>query len=297
MIKNSIFTALLLIGISGCEKKDIFQTMENCGESKTDVSAFDIHAIKLGDRFNKQQLPKISNYFRKKLSQSNDEFSGEFRIDSRSKNEIDTLSYVHERDKSFAISGTMDGGDSFSLVVNQNNTIFGISRTRVFSVEPNLQAIKKQLFSKYGKPDMVSLRNYTEDRSFGSRRSNEYFCWGSCRQFNTLLHNEKGRVTEGATCGISLLVDIKNSSTFTRRPVQRWEKDFSISFLLRDGILSEANDKWEKETRKEYTDKLERIKKEISDKESNIIAFVINYNLTLLGFRNRFSSVIDYHIV
>lgn len=123
------------------------------------------------------------------------------------------------------------------LAFDHNKRINSVQTKRVFSVEPDIERIEAQLFSKYGKPD---LKGYTQP---GTKNPNKghirSYCWGACTIDRTNDGYWKGSTARGSTSGRSLVIKYNSFSKYGDS-----YDDYSIDFYLRDSSQHKTYMDW-----------------------------------------------------
>lgn len=218
-MKIRILLLILFIGIgtlTGCVAKD----KNNCeDETRTDVSKFTILGIGTG---NKYIDGSISGYHSSFLS-------------FKSKNE----NRIH-------LENNNNSGDVIFISLDHDKNIIKIRREKKFSINPDYKKIKKQLYDKYGEPDMDGEYKSNSMSAFADLA----FCWGSCKHFK----DSHGTSIHAANCGKSLVVRYKSD---------KYGNGEIISFELKDPLLQSKYYQWE-------DDLIKKEKERIKGKESDL---------------------------
>ncbi|MCI5115666.1 MAG: hypothetical protein D3921_11775 [Candidatus Electrothrix sp. AW1] len=147
-------------------------------------------------------------------------------------------------------------GREFIVNLDHNQIIWNVMSQKNFSIEPNLQKIERQIYSKYGKPSVTGMIK-TAYKSISEGYSKSY-CWGSCSQRNENTEYSKGsEVREGSRKSFV----VKYESFSKRYP--DGDPSYSIYFSLMDPVINEANSKWMESENNKY-------KKKLKENESNL---------------------------
>ncbi|MCI5118622.1 MAG: hypothetical protein D3913_11840 [Candidatus Electrothrix sp. LOE1_4_5] len=197
-----------------------------------DVSNFDIKGIKLGESYSKVK--------------------GILPCRNTKTDRIGNKEWIFQ-----VVCGKTKIGIGFLVTFDYKQTVFIVRRNKVFSVEPNLQKIEKQLYSKYGKPSVTGLSKPAYKNEINEGYSKSY-CWGSCSRLNKDEEYWKGSEVRGGS-GKSLTVQYQSFS----KTYPDGDPSYSISFVLEDSAAYEADSKWRESEHNRY-------KKKLKESESNL---------------------------
>ena len=149
--------------------------------------------------------------------------------------------------------------NSFLIDLDHEGRVTQINRRKIFSVEPDFQKIKNQLYSKYGEPDQVGHSMPGPENHLYEGYTNS-FCWGvDCKQ---VPGDGRHWIGSGAGSGEKGKFLLISYYSYSKDPNVD-SSFYCIDFKLLDNDWHDRENKWKDKEYKIYQDK-------IKDQESDL---------------------------